>query len=74
MDIGSYTDFSIASATFITKYTGIRLPQNVAEERQRKISITYTAFALLYGIYVNSVDIYHSWGDATVSDHVRELG
>ncbi|XP_076546974.1 uncharacterized protein LOC117603756 isoform X2 [Osmia lignaria lignaria] len=65
MDIGSYTDFSITFATYITKYTGIWVPRNPAEELQRKISMTYTAFVLLYGIYLNGVDIYHSWGDAT---------
>ncbi|XP_034179567.2 odorant receptor 10-like [Osmia lignaria lignaria] len=65
MDTRSYTDFSIAFATYITKYTGIWVPRNAAEELQRKISMAYTAFALLYGIYVNTVDIYHSWGDAT---------
>ncbi|XP_046142388.1 odorant receptor 4-like isoform X1 [Osmia bicornis bicornis] len=65
MDTRSYTDFSIVSAKFITKYTGIWLPQNVTEERQRKISATYTAGALLYGIYLHVVDIYNSWGDAT---------
>ncbi|XP_046143127.1 odorant receptor Or2-like [Osmia bicornis bicornis] len=65
MDTTSYTDFSIASAIYITKYTGIWLPRNVTEERQRKISMSYIAVALLYGIYVNVVDIYHTWNDAT---------
>ncbi|XP_034179106.2 uncharacterized protein LOC117603758 [Osmia lignaria lignaria] len=65
MDTRSYTDFSITFATYITKYTGIWVPRNPAEELQRKISMTYTAFVLLYGIYVNAVDIYYSWGDAT---------
>lgn len=67
MDIGLYTDFSIASAKYVTMYTGIWLPRNVSEERQRKISMSYMAVALLYGIYVNVADIYHSWGDAAVS-------
>ncbi|XP_029054129.2 odorant receptor Or2-like [Osmia bicornis bicornis] len=65
MDTRSYTDFSITVATYVTKYTGIWVPRNAAEKLQRKISMIYTAFVLLYGIYVNAVDIYHSWGDAT---------
>nr|XP_034179327.1 uncharacterized protein LOC117603886 isoform X2 [Osmia lignaria] len=64
MDIRSYTDFSIISAKYITQYTGIWLPQTVTEERQRKISVSYTSFALLYGIWLHVMDIYNSWGDA----------
>ncbi|XP_034179568.2 odorant receptor 10-like [Osmia lignaria lignaria] len=65
MDTRSYTDFSIASAIYITKYTGIWLPRNVSEEWQRKISISYMAFALVFGLYLNVVDIFHIWGNAT---------
>nr|XP_034179496.1 uncharacterized protein LOC117603964 [Osmia lignaria] len=65
MDTRSYTDFSIAFATYLTKYTGIWVARNAAEELQRKISMSYTAVALVYGIYLNVVDIYHTWGDAT---------
>lgn len=67
MDVELYTDFSITSATYLTKYAGVWLPRNESEARQRKISISYMAVALLYALYVNAVDIYHSWGDATVS-------
>ncbi|XP_034178945.1 odorant receptor 49b-like isoform X1 [Osmia lignaria lignaria] len=63
MSKGVYTDFSIASAKYLSKYTGIWLPKNIAEERQRKVTVLYMTVALLYGIYVNVMDIYHTWPD-----------
>ncbi|XP_076394746.1 odorant receptor 4-like [Megachile rotundata] len=58
-----YRDFSLISATYVMKYTGILLATNAAEERQKKISILYTAIAFIYGVYVNTVDYYHTSND-----------
>ncbi|XP_076546976.1 uncharacterized protein LOC117603762 [Osmia lignaria lignaria] len=55
MDTRSYTNFSIASAKYI--YNKVHWNMATLEERQRKISATYTSVALLYEIYLHVVDI-----------------
>ncbi|XP_043793914.1 odorant receptor 13a-like [Apis laboriosa] len=55
-----YTDMSLKVSQFLLKVAGIWVIGNNAEERQRKFAVFYTLAALIYGIYVNAVDIYHN--------------
>ncbi|XP_031773984.1 putative odorant receptor 92a isoform X2 [Apis florea] len=55
-----YTDVSLKVSQFLLKSAGIWTIGNNAEERQRKFAVFYTLAALIYGIYVNAVDIYHN--------------
>ena len=67
MYTGQYTDMSIKTSQFLLKLTGISVTTNGVEERQRKFAVVYTIAALVYGVYVNVVDIYHSTDDLDVS-------
>ncbi|CAL7937535.1 unnamed protein product [Xylocopa violacea] len=58
-----YTDVSIKWTVFLLKVCGIWLTENTVQQRHRRIFIAYTAFALIFGAYLNIVDIYYSWGD-----------
>ncbi|CAL7937536.1 unnamed protein product [Xylocopa violacea] len=63
MQTEGYTDVSINWTAFLLKLCGVWLTENSVEKRKRKIFIAYTAVALIYGVYVNVVDVYHCWGD-----------
>ena len=67
MYTGQYTDMSIKTSQFLLKLTGISVTTNDVEERRRKFAVVYTIAALVYGVYVNVVDIYHSTDDLDVS-------
>lgn len=62
-----YTDVSLKVSQFLLKSAGIWAIGNNAEERQRKFAVFYTLAALIYGIYVNAVDIYHNLDNLAVS-------
>lgn len=62
-----YTDVSLKVSQFLLKSAGIWVIGNNAEERQRKFAAFYTFAALIYGIYVNAVDIYHNLDNLAVS-------
>ncbi|XP_043512126.1 odorant receptor 13a-like [Frieseomelitta varia] len=63
MHTGQYTDISIKMLHFLLKLTGISVTTNDIEERGRKFAVVYTIVALVYGVYVNVADIYHSMDD-----------
>ena len=67
MYTGQYTDMSNKMSHFLLKLTGISVTTNNIEERRRKFAVVYTIVALVYGVYVNVVDIYHSMDDLDVS-------
>ncbi|XP_068967155.1 odorant receptor 10-like isoform X2 [Bombus flavifrons] len=60
MHTGQYTDMSIKMSGFLLKITGISKATNSTGERRRKFMVLYTIAALVYGVYVNVVDIYHN--------------
>lgn len=62
-----YTDVSIKMSEFLLKITGLSRTTNSAEEIRRKLTIVYTIVALVYGVYVNVVDIYHNMDNLDVS-------
>lgn len=67
MHTGQYTDMSIKMSHFLLKITGITETTNDIEERRRKSAIVYTIVILVYSVYVNVADIYHSMDDLDVS-------
>lgn len=62
-----YTDVSLKVSQFLLKSAGVWVIGSNAEERQRKFAAFYTLVALIYGIYVNVVDIYHNLDNLAVS-------
>ncbi|KAF3419820.1 hypothetical protein E2986_12175 [Frieseomelitta varia] len=67
MHTEQYTDMSIKMSHILLKLTGLSVTTNDSEERGRKFAVVYTIVALIYGVYVNVVDIYHSMNDLDVS-------
>lgn len=70
MYTGQYTDVSIKMSDFLLKITGILKATNSSAERRRKFMVVYTVAALVYGVYVNVVDIYHNLHNLDVSKKV----
>ena len=70
MHTGQYTDVSIKMSGFLLKITGILKATNSSAERRRKFMVVYTVAALVYGVYVNVVDIYHNLHNLDVSKKV----
>lgn len=67
MHTGQHTDISIKMSHILLKLTGISATTNDIEERRRKFAVVYTIVTLVYGVYVNVADIYHSMDDLDVS-------
>ncbi|XP_033176265.1 uncharacterized protein LOC100745292 [Bombus impatiens] len=51
---------SIKMSGFLLKITGISKATNSIGQKRRKFMVVYTIAALVYGVYVNVVDIYHN--------------
>lgn len=58
---------SIKMSHFLLKLTGTSVTTNDIDERRRRFAVVYTIVTLVYGVYVNVVDIYHSMDDLDVS-------
>ncbi|XP_017881630.1 odorant receptor 49b-like isoform X1 [Ceratina calcarata] len=58
-----FKDMSIYWSVFFLKAAGMWLTSDDKEERHRRYVYALSAFALIYGIYVNTIDCYYSWGD-----------
>lgn len=70
MQTGQYTDMSIKMSDFLLKITGISKATDSTGERRRKFMVIYTIAALVYGVYVNVVDIYHNLHNLDVSKKI----
>ena len=67
MHTTEYSDISIVISQFLLKLTGNSMTTNDAEERLRRVAMAYTIGFLVFSLYMNISDIYHSWGDFNVS-------
>nr|XP_031844741.1 odorant receptor 13a-like [Nomia melanderi] len=56
-------DFSIAVTSFFMKVVGLWTSDNETEQRKRNITLCYTILQMMYGVYLQSTDFYHSKGD-----------
>ncbi|XP_017766932.1 PREDICTED: odorant receptor 30a-like [Eufriesea mexicana] len=63
MHATEYTDMSINVSRVLLKLTGNWVTMNDTEKRHRVLAMSYTIVALVYGVYVNVVDVYHSLDD-----------
>ncbi|XP_076650266.1 uncharacterized protein LOC143357631 [Halictus rubicundus] len=64
-----YNDISILISDFFMKVTGCWLTKTEGERRRRMIARDYAFIILLFGIYIDIIDIYHSLGDISVLDN-----
>ncbi|CAK9808600.1 Odorant receptor 30a [Anthophora quadrimaculata] len=60
MQVGKFKDKSINCAIFLLKIVGLWMSMNSTEERQRRLTLTWTFIALFYSTYLNVVDITHN--------------
>nr|XP_003704158.1 PREDICTED: odorant receptor 13a-like [Megachile rotundata] len=65
-----YTDLSITLSTFCMKYAGLWTAKNYAEERRRKLGITYSIYILCFAMFFEIRDLYFSWGDLSAALYV----
>nr|XP_033189283.1 uncharacterized protein LOC117156412 [Bombus vancouverensis nearcticus] len=59
---------SIKMSGFLLKIIGISKATNSTGEKRRKFMVVYTIAALVYGVYVNVVDIYHNLHNLDVTN------
>ncbi|XP_026669011.1 uncharacterized protein LOC113464280 [Ceratina calcarata] len=58
-----FKDMSIYWSVFFLKAAGVWLTSDDKEERHRRYVYVFSISVHIYGVYVNSVDCYHSWGN-----------
>ncbi|XP_046143136.1 odorant receptor 13a-like [Osmia bicornis bicornis] len=63
MTILPVDDVSIAFTSFFMKLIGFWLAANRSEQRLRDVTLFYTMFAILFALWVQTVDFYHSRED-----------
>ncbi|XP_053976581.1 uncharacterized protein LOC128875218 [Hylaeus volcanicus] len=56
-------DFSIAISSFFMKCVGIWSANNSAQQRSRNVMLIYTVFTILFAVWIQTRDLYYSWGD-----------
>lgn len=61
----------IMTATFM-KLVGLWTARNRRERRARKFALIYTVAAMLFALWIEFTDFYHSFGDFSVSE--RDYG
>ena len=59
-------DISISLTSIFMKLVGLWMARNRSEQRVRDITLGYTLIAILFAIWVQSTDMYYSWGDFSV--------
>lgn len=57
----------IMTATFM-KLVGLWTARNGRERRARKFALIYTVAAMLFALWIEFTDFYHSFGDFSVSE------
>ncbi|KZC10803.1 Putative odorant receptor 13a [Dufourea novaeangliae] len=60
-------DISIAISALLMNCVGIWCADNPSEQRFRNATLMYTVCALIFAVWVQAQDFYHSWGDFGVS-------
>ncbi|XP_029039507.2 uncharacterized protein LOC114874424 [Osmia bicornis bicornis] len=63
MTILRVDDVSIAFTSFFMKLIGFWLAANRSEQRLRDVTLFYTMFAILFSLWVQTMDFYHSRED-----------
>ncbi|CAK9824227.1 Odorant receptor 13a [Anthophora retusa] len=56
-------DVSIRITSVFMKIIGLWMAANRSEQRVRNITVTYSLIAILIGLWIQTTDLYHSWGD-----------
>ncbi|KAK9293410.1 hypothetical protein QLX08_011644 [Tetragonisca angustula] len=56
-------DKSISLTSIFMKLVGLWMAGNRSEQRVRDITVGYTLIAILFAMWVQSTDMYYSWGD-----------
>ncbi|CAK9796327.1 Odorant receptor 30a [Anthophora plagiata] len=63
MQGGITRDKSTTCAIYLLKLVGVWMSTNSAEERHRRLALSWTFFALFYSTYLNVVDVTHNLDD-----------
>ncbi|XP_076229585.1 odorant receptor 13a-like [Nomia melanderi] len=58
-----YKDVSIAISAILMKCVGIWYADNRFEQRVRNSTLIYTVFTIIFSVWVQAEDLYHSWED-----------
>ncbi|KAK1137079.1 hypothetical protein K0M31_001606 [Melipona bicolor] len=56
-------DISISLTAIFMKLVGLWMASNRSEQRVRNITVGYTLIAIVFAFWVQTTDIYYSWGD-----------
>lgn len=61
------SDVSVSLTSIFMKLVGLWMAADQYEQRLRNISVTYNLVAILFALYLQTTDIYYSWGNFSVS-------
>ncbi|XP_016771071.1 odorant receptor 10a isoform X3 [Apis mellifera] len=57
------SDVSVSLTSIFMKLVGLWMAADQYEQRLRNISVTYNLVAILFALYLQTTDIYYSWGN-----------
>ncbi|XP_078041898.1 odorant receptor 13a-like isoform X1 [Augochlora pura] len=63
-------DFSIVLSAILMKCVGIWFADNRFEQRLRNGTFIYTIIAIVFGVWVQAEDLFHSWDDFGVRTYI----
>lgn len=62
------SDISVRLTSIFMKLVGLWMAANQYEQRMRNAMITYNVVAILFALWIQTMDIYYSWGNLSVSN------
>ncbi|XP_043793992.1 odorant receptor 13a-like [Apis laboriosa] len=57
------SDVSVSLTSIFMKFVGLWMAANEYEQRIRNIMVSYNVFAILFALWIQTMDIYNSWGN-----------
>ncbi|KOC59503.1 Odorant receptor Or2 [Habropoda laboriosa] len=64
-------DLGFSVTSMFVKMIGLWMAKNQFEQHVRNVTLFYTFFFVSFGFYVEATNLYHSWGDLSVSNHIQ---
>ena len=60
-------DVAVSLTSIFMKFVGIWMAGNQHQQRMRNIMVTYNVIAIFFALWIQAMDMYHSWGNIRVS-------
>ncbi|XP_061939171.1 odorant receptor 47a-like isoform X2 [Apis cerana] len=57
------SDISVSLTSIFMKLVGLWMASNQHQQRMRNIMVSYNVIAIFFALWIQAMDIYHSWGN-----------